>query len=41
MDLLKKLDAMDDASADLFSTLPVKKIELLNTLLDDLRGPKK
>jgi len=41
MDLLKKLDFIDDAARELFSTLPDKKIEQLNNLLDDLRGPKK
>jgi DNA-binding MarR family transcriptional regulator len=40
MDLLKQLDFMDDASKELFSTLPAKKIEELNNLLDDLRGQK-
>jgi DNA-binding MarR family transcriptional regulator len=41
LEFLEKLDFIDDASKELFSNLPLKKIEELNTLLDDLRGPKK
>jgi len=41
MDLLKKLDGWMMLPQIYSAPLPVKKIELLNTLLDDLRGPKK
>ncbi len=38
LDLLKRLDFIDDATKDIFKNLPVQKIELLNELLDALRG---
>ncbi len=36
--LLKKLDFIDEATKDIFKNLPVKKIEQLNQMLDQLRG---
>ena len=36
--LLKDLDFIDDATKDIFKHLPTQKIELLNGLLDTLRG---
>lgn len=36
--LLKELDFIDEATADIFKNLPKDKIELLNDLLDRLRG---
>lgn len=36
--MLKELDFIDDAVKDIFKNLPKEKIELLNELLDELRG---
>ncbi|MES2680456.1 MAG: MarR family transcriptional regulator [Bacteroidota bacterium] len=36
--LLKKLDFIDEATKEIFKNLSVKKIELLNQMLDQLRG---
>jgi len=36
--LLKELDYIDDATIEIFKNLPTSKIELLNNLLDNLRG---
>lgn len=41
LELLEKLDFMDEASKKIFAALPTNKIEELNNLLDDLRGQKK
>ena len=38
LDLLKTLDFIDEATKDIFKNLPTKQVELLNTLLDNLRG---
>jgi DNA-binding MarR family transcriptional regulator len=38
LDLLKDLDFIDDATKDIFKNLPTHQIELLNNLLDNLRG---
>lgn len=38
LDILKKLDFIDEAIKDIFKHLPTQKIELLNELLDALRG---
>jgi DNA-binding MarR family transcriptional regulator len=36
--LLKELDFIDEATKDIFKNLPAHQIELLNNLLDNLRG---
>jgi len=36
--VLKELDFIDDATREIFKHLPSEKIELLNELLDALRG---
>jgi len=36
--LLKELDFIDEATKDVFKNLSTKQIELLNKLLDSLRG---
>lgn len=36
--LLKDLDFIDDATKDIFKHLPAEKVEVLNQLLDALRG---
>jgi DNA-binding MarR family transcriptional regulator len=36
--LLHELDYIDEEIKNIFSNLPAKQIELLNSLLDDLRG---
>lgn len=38
LELLKNLDFIDDATKNIFKNLPTAKIELLNELLDTLRG---
>lgn len=38
LELLKELDFIDEATKDVFKNLPTEKIELLNELLDALRG---
>lgn len=38
LELLKQLDFIDNATKDIFKNLPSEKIELLNEMLDDLRG---
>ncbi len=37
LELLKKLDFIDDITVDIFKNLPANKIEKLNELLDNLR----
>lgn len=41
LDLLKKLDFIDEASKDLFKRLNEGQVKTLNDLLDQLRGSKK
>lgn len=38
LELLKKLDFVDDATKDVFKSLSSAQVDLLNNLLDDLRG---
>jgi DNA-binding MarR family transcriptional regulator len=38
LELLKQLDEIDDKAADLFNTLTADEINLLNDLLDKMRG---
>ena len=38
LNLLKELDFIDEATKDIFKNLPTAQIEILNNLLDKLRG---
>ena len=38
LEVLKELDFIDEATKGIFKNLPVEKIQLLNELLDGLRG---
>ena len=38
LNLLKELDFIDEATKDIFKNLPTSQIEILNNLLDKLRG---